>query len=135
VNKLLALLYVLLALSVVVSLVGMVNTLMLSVFERTREIGMLRAVGMTRQQTRRMIRHESIVTALIGAGLGLPLGLFLAVLAERGLASSGNGISFHVPLLELVAFAIVAAVAGVVAAVVPARRASRLDVLRALQYE
>ena len=74
IDKLLNLVYVLLALSVVVSLFGMVNTLILSVFERTRELGMLRAVGMTRRQTRRMVRHESVITALIGAALGLPLG-------------------------------------------------------------
>ena len=73
-------LYVLLALSVIVSIFGIVNTLVLSVFERTRELGMLRAVGMTRRQTRRMIRHESVITALIGAALGLPLGVFLAAL-------------------------------------------------------
>ena len=79
-------LYVLLALSVIISLFGMVNTLVLSVFERTRELGMLRAVGMTRRQTRRMIRHESVITALIGAALGLPLGIFLAALVTRALA-------------------------------------------------
>ena len=78
INTLLNLLYVLLALSVIVSLFGMVNTLVLSVFERTREIGMLRAVGMSRRQVRRMVRQESIITALIGAALGLPLGLLLA---------------------------------------------------------
>ena len=72
--------YVLLALSVIVSLFGMVNTLVLSVFERTRELGMLRAVGMTRRQARRMIRHESVITALIGAALGLPLGIALGAL-------------------------------------------------------
>ena len=76
----LAMLYVLLGFSVVVSLFGMVNTLVLSVFERTREIGMLRAIGMTRRQARRMIRHESIITALIGAALGLGLGTALASL-------------------------------------------------------
>ena len=73
-QQFLAMLYVLLALSVIVSIFGIINTLVLSVFERTRELGMLRAVGMTRRQTRRMIRHESIITALIGAALGLPLG-------------------------------------------------------------
>ena len=84
-NQFLNLLYVLLALSVIVSLFGMVNTLVLSVFERTRELGMLRAVGMTRRQVRRMIRHESVITALIGAALGLPLGIFLAALVTRAL--------------------------------------------------
>ena len=82
-NDFLAMLYVLLALSVTISLFGMVNTLVLSVFERTRELGMLRAVGMTRRQARRMIRHESVITALIGTALGLPLGIFLAVLVTR----------------------------------------------------
>src|SRR4029450_11537912 len=85
-NSFLNLLYVLLALSVIVSIFGMVNTLILSVFERTRELGMLRAVGMTRRQVRRMIRHESVITALIGASLGLPLGIFLAVLVTEALS-------------------------------------------------
>ena len=80
-----AMLYVLLAFSVVVSLFGMVNTLVLSVFERTRELGMLRAIGMTRRQARRMIRHESVITALIGAALGLGLGVFLAGLVTQAM--------------------------------------------------
>ncbi|MGZ8476429.1 MAG: ABC transporter permease, partial [Candidatus Limnocylindria bacterium] len=129
----LMLLYVLLALSVIVSLFGMVNTMILSVFERTRELGMLRAIGMSRRQARRMIRQESVITALIGAALGLPLGLFLAAIVTRGL--SDQGIGFHLPLGPLLAFTVVAALAGVVAAIPPARRASRLDVLHALQYE
>ena len=133
VNKTLALFYVLLALSVIVSLFGMVNTMILSVFERTRELGMLRAVGMTRLQVRRMVRQESVITALIGAALGLPLGIFLAALVTRGLSDLGVG--FHLPLVSLVVFALVAFVAGVLAAVVPARRAARLNVLKALQYE
>src|SRR5262249_22757418 len=133
INKLLNLLYVLLALSVIVSLFGIVNTLVLTVFERTREIGMLRAVGMTRRQVRRLVRHESVITALIGAALGLPLGVALAALARRALAD--QGLSFTVPAVPLVAFVIVALVAGVLAAVLPARRAARLNVLRALQYE
>jgi putative ABC transport system permease protein len=133
VNELLNLLYVLLALSVVVSLFGMVNTLVLSVFERTREIGMLRAVGMTRRQVRRMIRQESVITALIGAGLGLPLGIFLAAVFTTALSDSGIG--FSLPIGSLIAFTIVAILAGILAAVIPARRAARLDVLKALHYE
>jgi len=129
----LMLLYVLLALSVVVSLFGMVNTMILSVFERTRELGMLRALGMTRRQTRRMVRQESVITALIGAALGLPLGVFLAAIVTRGL--SEQGIGFHLPIGSLVAFTVVAGLAGVLAAMPPARRASRLNVLDALQYE
>jgi putative ABC transport system permease protein len=133
VDKLLNLLYVLLALSVVVSLFGMVNTLVLSVFERTREIGMLRAVGMTRRQVRRMIRAESIVTALMGAALGLALGVFLAWMVTKAL--SGQGVSFVIPSRMLVYFVVAAVAAGILAAVVPARRASRLKVLESLQYE
>jgi putative ABC transport system permease protein len=133
VSALLALLYVLLALSVIVSLFGMVNTLALSVFERTREIGMLRAVGMTRREVRRIVRHESVITALIGAVLGLPLGVFLAALVTRALSS--QGIVFALPGRSLVVFAIVAVVAGVGAAILPARRAARVNVLEALQYE
>ncbi|MEA2478927.1 MAG: putative transport system permease protein [Thermoleophilaceae bacterium] len=125
--------YAMLALSVLISLFGIVNTLVLSVFERTRELGMLRAVGMSRRQVRRMIRHESVVTALIGAVLGTAVGLLLAGLVTAAL--SDEGLSFAVPVGSLVAFAAVAGIAGVVAAVFPARRAARLDVLQALQYE
>jgi putative ABC transport system permease protein len=126
-------LYVLLAFSVVVSLFGMVNTLVLSVFERTRELGMLRTIGMTRRQARRMIRHESIITALIGAALGLPLGIFLAMLVTQAL--SQYDIAISIPLPELMAFTLVAILAGLGAAILPARRASRLNVLDALHYE
>ena len=94
-NDVMSLFYVLLALSVIVSLFGMVNTLVLAVFERTRELGMLRAVGMTRRQTRRMIRQESVITALIGAALGLPLGVGLAALVTQSL--SEYGVSFSLP--------------------------------------
>jgi putative ABC transport system permease protein len=123
----------LLGLSVLVSLFGIVNTLVLSVFERTRELGMLRAIGMTRRQVRRMIRQESIITALIGATLGIVVGVFLAFLVTQAL--SDEGIVFAVPFLSLVVFVIVAIAAGMLAAIFPARRASKLNVLKALQYE
>jgi putative ABC transport system permease protein len=133
INQLLNLLYVLLALSVLVSLLGIVNTLVLTVYERTREIGMLRAVGMTRRQTRMMIRYESIVTALMGAALGMAVGIFLALLVTRALSS--QGIVFAVPWKQLFYFVIAAIVVGILAAIFPARRAARLNVLEALQYE
>jgi putative ABC transport system permease protein len=132
-NSIINLLYVLLGISIIVSLFGIVNTLVLTVFERTRELGMLRAVGMTRRQVRRMIRQESIVTALIGAALGIIVGLFLAALVTHAL--SDEGIVFAVPWTSLVLFAIAAVVVGILAAIFPARRAARLNVLRALQYE
>jgi putative ABC transport system permease protein len=132
-SQFLIMLYVLLALSVIVSVFGMVNTLVLSVFERTRELGLLRAVGMTRRQARRMVRHESVITALIGAALGLPLGVFLAALVTQALREFD--LRFSVPWGQLVVFAVIAIVVGVLAAILPARRAARLNVLRALQYE
>jgi putative ABC transport system permease protein len=132
-STILNLLYVLLALSVLVSVIGMVNTMVLSVHERTRELGMLRAVGMTRRQARRMVRGESVITALIGAALGLPVGVAVAAMVTESL--SEWGVTLTLPAGMLAAFALVAAAVGVVAAVMPARRASRLDVLHALQYE
>jgi putative ABC transport system permease protein len=111
----------------------MVNALALSVFERTRELGMLRAIGLTRRQARRMIRHESVIIALIGAALGLPLGILLAAVITKALDSLD--VTFSLPLVPILVFAIVATLAGMLAAILPARRASRLNVLRALQYE
>jgi putative ABC transport system permease protein len=132
-NNLLNLLYVLLALSILISLFGIVNTLVLTVFERTRELGMLRAVGMTQRQTRRMIRHESIVTALIGAALGMVVGVLLSLLVTQALSS--EGFIFAVPLSQLAYFVVAAIIVGILAAILPARRAARLNVLEALQYE
>ena len=131
ITTLLNLLYVLLSLSIIVSLFGIVNTLVLTVFERTRELGMLRAVGMTRRQLRRMIRHESIITALIGAALGIPLGIVLALMVGQAIEYP----AFTIPVGTLVVFIIAAIFAGILAAIFPARRAARLNVLEALQYE
>jgi putative ABC transport system permease protein len=132
-ERIVHILYALLGLSVLVSMFGVVNTIVLSVFERTRELGMLRAVGMTRRQVRRMVRHESIVTALIGAVLGMGIGVFLAALTSSAL--SKYGVVFALPYKSLAAFVVVAILAGMLAAVLPARRASRMNVLDALQYE
>ncbi len=131
ITTLLNLLYVLLSLAVIIALFGIVNTLILTVFERTRELGMLRAVGMTRRQLRRMIRHESIVTALIGASLAIPLGIVLALMVGEAIKYP----AFTIPWGTLVVFVIAAVIAGILAAIFPARRAARLNVLEALQYE
>jgi putative ABC transport system permease protein len=134
INTLLALIYVLLALSVIVSLFGIVNTLILSIYERTRELGMMRAIGTSRRQVRQMIRYESIITALIGGVFGLVIGIVGAILVVT-LALSGSGYVISIPVGTLVVLLFVAALAGLLAAQLPARRAARLDVLQALAGE
>jgi putative ABC transport system permease protein len=133
VNGLLGLIYALLSLSVIVALLGIVNTLALSVHERTRELGMLRAVGMSRRQVRRMVRAESVITAAIGALLGIVLGIAFAAIVSRPLAD--EGFVFELPVGTLVAVVLLAAIAGVLAAISPARRAAKVDVLRAVTTE
>jgi putative ABC transport system permease protein len=130
-GNILNVLYVLLALSVIVSLFGIVNTLVLTVFERTRELGMLRAVGTTRWQVRSMITLESVVTSLMGAVIGIAVGIVLAVL----LIARVDFLVLSWPVGSLLLFALIAVVAGLIAAILPARRAARLNVLEALQYE
>jgi putative ABC transport system permease protein len=133
VNQLLGLIYALLGLAVIVSLFGIANTLALSIHERTRELGMLRAIGMSRRQVRTMIRYEAVITALIGAILGMVLGVIFAALIAQPLKDEGFTLSY--PVGTLIGLLVFAAVAGVIAAIAPARRASRLNVLEALQYE
>ncbi len=132
-DQVLAIIVVMLALAVVVSLLGIVNTLALAVVERTREIGLLRAAGMTRRQVRRMVRWESVLTALVGAGLGIAAGLAIAAVVTALLRD--QGLAFVLPVGFLAAVAIVAAGAGVVAAIIPARRAGRMDVLAAVTID
>jgi putative ABC transport system permease protein len=134
INTLLALIYVLLALSVIVSLFGIVNTLILSIYERTRELGMMRAIGTSRRQVRQMIRYESVITALIGAVFGLVIGVLGAVLVTS-LTLSGSGYVQSIPVGTLAILLVVAALAGLLAAQLPARRAARLDMLQALASE
>jgi putative ABC transport system permease protein len=133
INAILGLFYALLALSVIVSLFGIVNTLALSIFERTRELGMLRAIGTSRRQVRRSVRYEAAITALIGAVLGLVLGVVFALVVSRPLEA--EGFEFALPVGTLLALLVVSALLGVLAAIGPARRAARVDVLRALAYE
>jgi len=130
-SSILNILYVLLGLSIIISLFGIVNTLVLSVFERTREIGMLRAVGTSRRQIRRMIRHESVITALIGSVLGIVLGIAFGAL----LCARVSQITFTIPVGRLILFLIASWIVGLLAAIFPARRASRLSPLEALAYE
>ncbi|WP_345893967.1 FtsX-like permease family protein [Nocardioides sp. TF02-7] len=125
--------YGLLALAIVIAVIGIVNTLGLSVIERTREIGLLRAIGMSRAALRRMITLESVVIAVLGAVLGLVLGLLIGVLLRESLKDDLT--SLGLPLTQLVLFLAVAVVVGVLAAVVPAIRASRLNVLEAIGTE
>jgi putative ABC transport system permease protein len=133
INGLVMLVYALLAFAILISLFGIVNTLALSIHERTRELGMLRAIGMSRRQVRTMIRYEAVITALIGGIIGLVLGLIFATLIAQPLKDEGFTLSY--PVGSLVLLLILAALIGVVAAILPARRASRLDVLESLQYE
>jgi putative ABC transport system permease protein len=131
VNKLLGLVYALLGLAVIIALIGIVNTLMLSVFERTHEIGLLRAVGMKRRQVRAMIRSEAVILAIFGAMIGIVIGTGLGVALVSSLRSQGITDTV-VPISNLLLFLILAAVLGLVAAGWPARRAAKLDVLAAI---
>ena len=134
INQLLGLIYALLGLAVIIALIGIVNTLMLSVFERTHEIGLLRAVGMRRRQIRAMIRSESVILAVFGAVIGIVVGTGLGIALTHSLKSQGFT-SLVVPGTTLVIFLVLAAVLGLVAASWPARRAARLDVLAAIASE
>jgi putative ABC transport system permease protein len=131
VNQLLVIIYAMLVLSILIAVLGIVNTLALSVVERTHEIGLLRAIGMSRRQLRRMVRLESVVISLYGAALGVVLGMAFGVAFTHTLAASGINV-LSVPVVSLVAFFLTAGVVGVLAAIWPARRAAKLNVLEAI---
>ena len=134
IDQLLAMVFVLLLLAVVIAVIGIINTLALSVFERTRELGLLRAVGMGRRQVRRMIRWESIIIAVLGAVLGLGVGAFFGWAAVSAMKDVGvDRLDF--PAARLVSFVLFAMLAGTVAAIFPARRATRLNVLEAIAHQ
>ena len=133
INSLVMLVIALLVFAIVISLFGIVNTLALSIHERTRELGMLRAIGMSRRQVRTMIRYEAVITALIGGILGMVLGIVFAALIAQPLKDEGFTLSY--PVGWLVLLLLFSALVGVLAAILPARWASRLDVLQSLQYE
>jgi putative ABC transport system permease protein len=134
VNQLLGLVYALLALAILIALIGIVNTLLLSVFERTREIGLLRAVGMRRRQVRVMIRSEALILAVFGGVIGIVLGTGLGVALSMALRQQGIS-DIVVPYGSLVLFLFLAALLGLAAASWPARRAARLNILEAITVE
>ena len=131
INKILGLVYALLALAVLIAAIGIVNTLMLSVFERTREIGLLRAVGMKRRQVRTMIRSEAVILAIFGAVIGIIIGTGMGIALVSSLKQQGITDTV-VPVSDLVIFLVLAALLGLIAASWPARRAAKLDVLAAI---
>ncbi len=131
IDQIIGVIYGLLFFAVVIAALGILNTLALSVIERTREIGLLRAIGVSRRQLRLMIRLESVVISVLGAVLGVLLGIVFGVTLMYALRDEGLEV-IHIPVLQLVVFLVLALVIGVLAAVLPARRAARLDVLRAI---
>ena len=134
VNQFLQIVYVLLALALIIAIVGVVNTLLLSVYERTRELGLLRAVGMSRRQVRSAIRLESVIISLMGTLIGLVIGIIFGWALVTALVDEGIT-TFAIPWSQLVIIVVIAIIAGVGAALYPARRAARLDVLRAISSE
>lgn len=132
INQLLTLVYGLLALAVVIALLGIANTLSLSIYERTRELGLVRAIGLTRAKLRSTVRWESVITALLGTAVGLGVGTFLGWGIVQALGTEQGFIIFRAPTQTLMVVLVLAAAAGVLAAVRPAHRAGRLNVLEAI---
>jgi putative ABC transport system permease protein len=134
INQFLYIIYALLGLAIIIAVLGIINTLALSVIERTREVGLLRAVGMSRRQLRRMIRLESVSISLLGAALGMVMGIAFGIALQRATADQGIDV-LSIPWVQLIIFVVLAAAVGVLAAVLPARRAAKLNVLAAITTE
>jgi putative ABC transport system permease protein len=134
INQFLYIIYALLGLAIIIAVLGIVNTLALSVIERTREVGLLRAVGLSRRQLRRMIRLESVSISLLGAVLGMAMGIGFGIALQRAIADDGIDV-LSIPWVQLAAFVVLAALVGVLAAVLPARRAAKLNVLDAISTQ
>lgn len=135
INQVFAIFYVIMAIAILVSLLGIVNTLLMNVFERTREIGVLRAIGSGRWQVRRVIIAESLLITTAGAAIGLVVGVALGYAFVRGISASGQEASFHPPIGVFIAVAVLSVIFGVIAALLPARRAARMNVIEAVSYE
>ena len=135
INQLLLVVYGLLILSIIIAVLGVINTMAMAVLERTREIGLLRAIGLTRRQSRRMIRRESVLIALLGALLGVVAGVLVGVALQQSTKESVGIDKLAIPYTSIVVFFVLAAVVGVISALAPARRASRMDVLEAIATE
>ena len=133
VNSIVYLLYALLAMSLVISLFGIANSLFLSIHERVREFGLLRAIGATQSQVRRVVRYESVITSIIGGALGIVVGVVFGALGIAALADLG--LTFTLPLAQLGVFAVLAVLVGMAGAMIPARRAARVDVLDAMRHD
>lgn len=135
INQVFAIFYVIMMVAILVSLLGVVNTLLMNVLERTREIGVLRAIGSGRWQVRRLVVSESLLLTMAGAVLGLVVGMALGYAFVRGIAASGQEVGFHPPVAAIVAVAALSVVFGVIAALLPARRAARMNMIQAVSYE
>jgi putative ABC transport system permease protein len=133
INTFLFIIYALLGLAIIIALIGIANTLSLSVLERTRELGLLRAVGMSRRQLRRTVRIEAAIIAIFGTLIGLVIGVLFSIALTAAISANNPGIlTYHLPPVQLVVIVVVAALAGLLAAWLPSRRAARLDILAAV---
>lgn len=135
INQVFSIFYVIMLVAIIVSLLGVINTLLMNVLERTREIGVIRAIGASRRQVKRLIRFESLLLTTAGSILGLAVGMALGYAFVRGIAASGQEVAFHPPVGAIVLVAILAVIFGVLAALIPARRAAKMNVIEAVSYE